>query len=233
MQNSPIQIFSQTKLILGSLLIAALGISVGALVFFGWLTEEMLEGDTLQFDNSIRSIVHQFATPALTGLMQLSSFLGSTLFLSIATVSALIAFWLLKRRHAATLFAVTMIGGSLLLLTLKNVFQRARPEPFFDTILPASYSYPSGHSLLSFCFYAALAAILTRRIERKSIQIIVWIIAFVMIGLIGISRIYLGVHYPSDVLAGYTAAVIWVVAIAVADRLWRHQKEKTAQNNAN
>lgn len=233
MQKSLIQILGQTKLMLGTLLLTALGISVAALIFFGWLTEEMLEGETLRFDNSVRAFVHQYASPWLTSLMQLFSFLGSTLFLTMASGAALITFWLLKRRHAATLLAITMIGGAIFLTTLKNIFRRARPEPFFNLVLPSSYSFPSGHSLLSFCFYGALAAIVTRRVEQRSIKIIVWTIAFLMIGFVGISRIYLGVHYPSDVLAGYTAALIWVVAIAVTDRLWRHRKEKTNKKNAN
>ncbi len=186
----------------------------------------MSEGDTLGFDDAARLAVHQYASPVLTNVMQIASFLGSTIFLAIFGIGIFIMFWLLKRHRAATLFAITMAGASILLFTLKNGFQRARPEPFFETVLPVSYSFPSGHSLLSFCFYGLLAAILTARIERRFFQALIWVCAFLLIALVGFSRIYLGVHYPSDVLAGYTAAFIWVVAVAVADHILRDRKSK-------
>jgi membrane-associated phospholipid phosphatase len=222
--NSLKSIFSRTKLALGWLLLSALAVAVGGLIFFGWLTDEMSEGDMRGFDDAARLFVHQYSSPALTTVMQIASFLGSTLFLTIFGIGIFVAFWLLKRYRAAALFAITMLGASILLNTLKFVFRRARPEPFFETALPASYSFPSGHSLLSFCFYGVLAAILTARIERRSFQAIIWLCAFLLIALIGLSRVYLGVHYPSDVLAGYTAAFVWVIAVAAADRLLRYGK---------
>ncbi|HXH69980.1 MAG TPA: phosphatase PAP2 family protein, partial [Pyrinomonadaceae bacterium] len=218
MPNSLESIFSRTKLAFGSLLLSTLTVAIGGLIFFGWLTEKMSEGDTRGFDDAVRSFVHQYASPALTILMQIASFLGSTVFLMILGIGIFTVFWLLKRHRAAMLFAITMAGSSILLYTLKTVFRRARPEPFFETLLPASYSFPSGHSLLSFCFYGVLAAIITARIERRLFRVIVWACAALLVALIGLSRIYLGVHYPSDVLAGYTAAFVWVVAVAVTDR---------------
>ncbi len=211
------------------MLFFALAVAAVVLIFFGWLTEEISEGETRGFDDAARSFVHQFASPALTGAMKFVSFLGSVLFLSIFGVVVFIVFWLLKRYRAATFFAITMAGSSILLGTLKTVFRRARPEPFFETVLPASYSFPSGHSLLSFCFYGVLAAIITARIESRLFQAIIWLCAFLLVALIGLSRIYLGVHYPSDVLAGYTAAFVWVTAVAVADRFWRYRKSKNKE----
>jgi undecaprenyl-diphosphatase len=233
LQNSLTSILSRTKLALGSLLLSALTVAVGGLIFFGWLTEEMSEGDTRGFDEAVRSSVHQYASPALTSVMQFASFLGSTVFLAIFGFLIFIVFWLLKRHRAATLFAITMLGASILLFALKNGFRRARPEPFFETVLPVSYSFPSGHSLLSFCFYGVLAAILTARIERRFFQVIIWICAFLLVAAIGFSRIYLGVHYPSDVLAGYTAALIWVVAVAITDRLLRYRKSIERERERN
>lgn len=205
-------------------MLSGLAFAVGCLIFFGWLTNEMLEGDTRDFDDAARSFVHQYAFPALTSVMRIASFLGSTVFLTILGIGIFIAFWLLKRKRAAALFAITMLGSSILLITLKTVFHRARPEPYFETLLPASYSFPSGHALFSFCFYGALAAIITARVKRRSLQIIIWLCAIFLIALIGLSRVYLGVHYPSDVLAGYAAALVWVVAVAAADRILRYRK---------
>jgi undecaprenyl-diphosphatase len=217
-------IFSRTKLALGSILFLSLGIAIGVLIFFGWLTEEMFMGNMRGFDDAVRSSVNQSATPALLKVMQFVSFLGSTLFLTAFGIGIFIVFCLLKRHRAAMLFAITMAGASILLFTLKNVFGRARPTPFFETVVPASYSFPSGHSLLSFCFYGALAAIITRSVKRRVFQVVIWLVAFLLVALIGLSRIYLGVHYPSDVLAGYAAAFVWVIAVAAADRFWQYRK---------
>lgn len=189
----------------------------------------MAEGDTRGFDDTIRSFVHQYASPALTDVMRFASFLGSTLFLTIFGVVIFVIFWLLKRRRAATFFVITMAGSTILLVTLKTVFRRARPEPFFETILPASYSFPSGHSLSSFCFYGVLAAIISTRVERRFLKAVIWAGAFLLIALIGLSRIYLGVHYPSDVVAGYAAAFVWVTAVAVADRFLRYRNSKNKE----
>jgi undecaprenyl-diphosphatase len=227
--NSLKKIFSRTKLALGSLLLSALIVAAGGLIFWGWLADEMSEGDMRSFDDSVRSFVNGYSSPMLTNVMQIASFLGSTLFLTIFGFGVFITFWLVKWRRAATLLTITMAGASILLFILKNVFRRARPQPFFETLLPASYSFPSGHSLLSFCFYGALAAIVTRRIERRWFQVIVWTFAGSLVALIGLSRIYLGVHYPSDVLAGYIAAFVWVIAVAVTDRFWQHRKSNNKE----
>ena len=103
----------------------------------------------------------------------------------------------------AILIAVTAAGGSLLMAALKIGFHRHRPEPFFDTRLPSSYSFPSGHAMLSFCLCLSAAALFSANRKSPSVRIA---ISTFWIGLslaIGYSRIYLGVHYPSDVIAGY------------------------------
>ncbi len=224
--------FGSVRLALGSLLFAGMILAIAALFFFGWLAEEMLEGGTKYFDETVRNYLHEFASPVLTNVMQLASFLGSTLFLTVFGLAIVVALYLRNHRHGATLFAITTIGASFLLVTLKLAFGRTRPEPFFDTILPVSYSFPSGHSLASFCFYGALAVILADRTDKLRLQIIIWIASIVMILLIGTSRIYLGVHYPSDVIAGFIVGLIWVITIAIGDKLI-HVKRKTMLDKSN
>ena len=225
-----IKLFGGVRLALGTLLFAGMLAAIAALFFFGWLAEEMLDGDTRRFDESVRQFVHDFATPVLTIIMQTASFLGSTLFLTIFGVIIVIALYLRKHRRGAMLFTITTVGASILLITLKLAFRRVRPEPFFDTILPASYSFPSGHSLAAFCFYGALAEILSERTDKLWQQTLVWISAVTMISLIGISRIYLGVHHPSDVVAGYAVGLIWVITIAIGDKLVR-SKDRNVENS--
>lgn len=222
-----INFFGSLRLALGSILFFGMTLAIASMFFFGWLADEMLEGDMHQFDDAVRNFIHEFAFPALTKVMQLASFLGSTLFLTVFGAFLVLALFWRKHRRGAILFAITTVGASALLFTLKISFRRARPEPFFDTILPASYSFPSGHSLASFCFYGALAAILTARVENPWLKILIWTAAAFLILLIGISRIYLGVHYPSDVVAGFVVGLIWVITIAVGDKLI-HAKDKNA-----
>src|SRR5260370_36869525 len=105
------------------------------------------------------------------------------------------------------------MGGALVLdLALKYAFHRPRPVPFFGAA-PHSWSFPSGHSLFSFCIYGVLAGLFIARVKSWPLKIAIWCAAAALIGMIGLSRIYLGVHYPSDVLAGYLAWAGWVHAV--------------------
>src|SRR4029453_1076478 len=170
----------------GSLLLG-LTAAISVLVFLAWLTDEVLEGSTRAFDEAIRAAVHQTASPTLTTLMRVISFLGSTQFLFAAT--AVIVGWFAVRRwkREAILLAITMIGASLLNITLKLAFKRVRPEPFFNLATPKSFSFPSGHSLASFCFFGALAVILNARIQNRRLRLAISITAAVLVLLIGIS----------------------------------------------
>ena len=210
----------------GFLLLGALVIDAAALFVFGWLAEEMLEGDTRQFDAFARTAVHQLATPGLTRSMQVFSFLGSV---AAVTAMCLVAICMsLYFRHARTaaLLAITMLGVAVLDVALKHAFRRPRPVAFFGPT-PSSYSFPSGHALGSLCFYGILAAILTAHVRGRGAKFCVWMAAVFMVGMIGFSRIYLGVHYPSDVIAGYCAGAVWVGAVGFLDRTLRSgEREK-------
>ena len=211
-------------------LLLGLAAAIGALVFFGWLADEVLEGETRQFDEITRAAVHQLASPALTTIMRGVSFIGSTISLTIATIIVVISFAMYKWGREAKLFAITMIGGSLLNMTLKLAFKRPRPVPFFNLTAPETYSFPSGHSLMSCCFFGALAAILTARIKQRRARVIAWILATAMFLLIGFSRIYLGVHHTTDVIAGFVAALIWILIIRFVEmQLARRRRRKTSR----
>jgi undecaprenyl-diphosphatase len=204
----------------GFLLLGALLIAATSLFVFGWLAEEVLEGDTQQFDAFVRAAVHQLATPGLTRLMQVFSFLGSVA--AVTTMSLVVVCVSLYFRHARTaaLMAITMLGVAALDVALKHAFHRPRPVAFFGAT-PSSYSFPSGHALGSLCFYGILAAILAARARGRGAKFCVCMAAVVLVGMIGFSRIYLGVHYPSDVIAGYCAAIVWVGAVGFLDRSLR------------
>jgi undecaprenyl-diphosphatase len=211
---------------LGVWLSCGLAAAVISIVFFAWLAEEVLEGDTRIFDDSVRAFVHSNASPALTSAMRFVTTLGSTLVLTAAGVCAAIIFLIAGWARSVALLAVTMVGAAALNITLKLSFGRTRPTAFFDIPLPASYSFPSGHALLSFCFYWVIAAIITAHLRSLALRVLIWAAAAILVALIGFSRIYLGVHYPSDVLAGYAAGLIWVVSMSFGDYMLRKRAGK-------
>ena len=188
------------------------------LVLFARLADEMLEGDTRQFDTVVRHYVHSHSSARLTAIMRFVTTLGSPLFVSTATAAGSFALWVSDRRRKALLIAITVIGGSLLMWVLKLSFHRVRPQPFFDTQLPTSYSFPSGHALLSFCLCGAGAALFSADQKNNWTRVAIWTVAVVLVAAIGFSRIYLGVHYPSDVLAGYLGALVWILGVGIAYR---------------
>jgi membrane-associated phospholipid phosphatase len=214
-------------------LVLGLVSAIAALAFFAWLTDEVLEGDLRNFDEVTRVAVHQIASPAMTTTMRGISFLGSALFLTIAAILVVVLFVLRKWQREAKLFGITMIGASILNTTLKLVFQRPRPVPFFNLTAPESYSFPSGHSLASCCFYGALAALLTARMQNRRLKLFTWIVGVVMFLLIGLSRIYLGVHYTTDVIAGFVGALIWIMTVRFVDlELARRKRKKLLRQQA-
>jgi undecaprenyl-diphosphatase len=211
-------------------LLLGLTAAIAMLIFFGWLADEALEGETRHFDEATRAAVHQLASPLLTTIRRGVSFLGSTLALAIGTTIIVVRFAMLKWGREAKLFAITMIGAGLLNITLKLAFKRPRPVPFFNLTAPETYSFPSGHSLTSAVFFGALAAMLTTRVKSRRVRVIVWVVCTLMFVLIGFSRIYLGVHHTTDVIAGFAAALIWILVVRFVEMQLARRKRRRNQS---
>jgi undecaprenyl-diphosphatase len=194
-----------------------------SLFLFSWIAESVAHEHTQNFDRMVRNQVHRYAAPGMTKAMVAISFLGGDGLVLAAIVSLVVFLWL-RRRRAALWLLVTLAGALVLDLTLKYAFHRARPTPFFGP-LPRTYSFPSGHSLFSFCFYGVLAGLLAGRIRSLPLRIVIWTSAALLVLAIGLSRVYLGVHYPSDVIAGYLTGTIWVATMVFLDR-WRAHRKK-------
>ncbi len=200
----------------------SLAVTVLALILFSWIATEMREGDTVRFDNNVRSFVHSFSSPATTKFMFAMSFMGAV-GLFIMLLAAVLLCLIKKWYRAFGWLALTLLGAGILSVTLKYGFHRARPEAFFGT-LPHSYSFPSGHALFSFCFYGVMAGLINARVHSRWLRVVVVSMAAMMVALIGLSRIYLGVHYPSDVIAGYLTGAIWVSTMITMDRIHKTRR---------
>lgn len=209
--------------------VASLAAAVLSLFLFGGIAEEMLQGSTVRFDLAVRGWVHQFASPEMTRAMTAISLLGYNV-LIVELVIALAVFWSLRWRRAAAWLAVTMAGALAMDLALKYAFHRPRPQVFYGAE-PQSYSFPSGHALCSFCFYGVLAGLVAARTKRLALRIAAGAAAAILVVAIGLSRIYLGMHYPSDVIAGYLAASVWVASLLALDR-WRKTRGHARQEQA-
>ena len=210
-----------TAALVGGLLAAA-----AALLLFTWLGREVLEGEALRLDIRGRTLAQGWASPTLTGVMIAASFYGGPVVLIPAALVAAFAFLVHGWHRGALLVVLTVAGAALLNWLLKVTFARVRPEAFFDYPLPVSPSFPSGHALYAASIFGGLAALLTARLKHGPLRVTVWAAAVFLIVLVGFSRVYLGVHYPSDVLAGYSIAIIWVTFVALGDRLARHRRRR-------
>jgi len=216
------------RLMSAALLIGLLA-AAAALVLLTWLGREVMEGEALSLDVRARAMIHSVASPAATRVMLAASLFGGPSFLVPAGLLAALTFFIRGWRRGALLVVITLAGAGLLNWLLKLLFARVRPEAFFDYYpLPGSPSFPSGHSLFAASVFGGLAALLSPRLKNHAMKIAVWSAAVVLAGLVGLSRVYLGVHYPSDVLAGYSVGLIWVTSVAFGDRLARHPRRRVA-----
>jgi undecaprenyl-diphosphatase len=192
----------------------SLGLSIASLILFSWLADEVLRKHTDRFDDTVRSVIHDFASPGVTAVMRFVTNLGDWQVVMTATLCLLAYLWYRRDNTHILITLVAMMGAGILDASLKLAFHRARPDPFFIA-KPSTYSFPSGHALISLCFYGLLAGTLSHDLRSKWQQVLVWTVAVILIALIGMSRVYLGVHWPSDVIAGYAAALIWMGAVRV------------------
>lgn len=182
------------------------------LALFFRLASMVVSGAAASLDSPIREQVHNWVSPLFTSVMQGFTFAGSDVFMGLLCLGALA--WLLRqgRGRDATILAVAFAVAELLTEAAKRGFQRSRPEPFFGLETPDSYSFPSGHALKSAVLYILLAMLAT---EKISVRLGAAAIAL----LVGLSRIYLGVHYPTDVLGGFALAAFCLLAVAAYRRM--------------
>jgi undecaprenyl-diphosphatase len=212
--------------LVGTTLLAGLAAAALALALFVWLGTEVAAGGTHALDERLRAELHALASPGLTRLMVAISRLAAPMVVVPLGLVLAAAFAAHGWPRGALLIVATLAGAAVLNYELKLVFGRTRPDPFFDYPLPESPSFPSGHALFAASAFGGLAVLVTRRLRRRLARAAVWAAALVVIALVGLSRVYLGVHYPSDVLAGYAVGLVWVVAVALGDRAARWRRAR-------
>lgn len=203
-------------------ILGSLSVAVMATFLFAWIADSVVDQHSRDFDQAVRGAIHHYASPAITRAMFAITFMGNP-GLALAAI-VVVAIFLYVRWYRATIWLlITLAGATILDLSLKWAFHRTRPTQYFG-MLPHTYSFPSGHALYSFCFYGVLAGLLADRIQSLAVRIVTWTATALLVLAIGISRIYLGVHYPTDVLGGYLTGTIWVATMITVDRLRLRRK---------
>jgi undecaprenyl-diphosphatase len=209
------------RLTLAAAVWLAAGLAVSAFVVwaFAELADEVVEGESRRFDRVVLLWINNHSPEWLDGPMRLVTALGYYQVVVPLLAAAVLAFYLKGWRLTAVLLLVSTAGSSLLTTVLKAVFGRARPELFDSQYTASFYSFPSGHATVAAGFYGALTLILAYRL-RGYARWAVLACGVSLVLLIGFSRLYLGVHYPTDVLAGYLAAPLWLIFVAVVYVAW-------------
>ena len=193
---------------------------------FAAIADAMTDGET-GYDQTFADWLHERASDPLTEFFEAVTTLGNGVVL--AGVAAIAALLLLRAGHRreSLLVVLAFVGAEIVSYSLKLGFRRDRP--FFTDPLATerTFSFPSGHSTVSLAVYGALAVILARHVRGRA-KLLVLAAAAVLVGLIGFSRLYLGVHFLTDVLAGFAAGTAWlagcVLALDLHQRLRRRRQ---------
>ncbi len=207
---------SQVTLLLFGEIIIGLFLTLVTLFFFLKLGDKVIDQEAIFFDSTLTHFIYLFRSPFMTTIMRDITFFGGQILLGSAVIVTIL-FLLKKHKKDALVFAFILFFGIGLNLLLKDMFQRPRPD-IVPLVHETSYSFPSGHAMNSFIFYTCLSFFIFRRFKNKQLKIMLICGSALLIFLIGLSRIYLGVHYPSDVIAGYTAGLCWFVMVLLFDR---------------
>jgi undecaprenyl-diphosphatase len=209
---------------MGLHLTVGLALLLAAAWIFGAIAEDVVTGDTITFvDVRLAHWFHDRATPAFTRAMLVVTHWHSLP--GACLTGALLALWFWRRRahYWMIVCLIAVPGGMLLNVALKHVFQRARPS-FDDPLLSLqTYSFPSGHTAAATVFYGLLACYLVRRVRAWPARVTVVLAAVAMVMLVALSRMYLGVHYLSDVLAAAAEGAAWL-AICITAVATLHQR---------
>lgn len=199
--------------------LAALAVCAGGLFAFAAIVDEVLEGETDYFDRAILSALRAADDPAdpvgpqwLEVVFRDLTALGGYTVITTIAIFAVGFLALLRRWRTIALFVLALVGGTILNNVLKYTIERPRPDLVNHLVEVQTLSLPSGHAMLSAVAYLTLGALVAQFQTSWSLKFYVVAAGVVLTILVGVSRVYLGVHWPTDVLAGWCIGAAWAMA---------------------
>jgi undecaprenyl-diphosphatase len=172
------------------------------------LSADVLTKNNFGFDQSFLLWLHQFANPYLDLIMLKITQLGNPSFVITVSIITFCLLWLRNHHREAIIFLLACLGASILHMGMKLIFAKPRPQLWMQLITPKTFSFPSGHALGSLVLYGFIEYLLSQYYPKFA-QLI-YIFTVTLIFLIGLSRLYLGVHWPTDIIAGYGIGFLWL-----------------------
>ena len=198
-------------------LIALCAVTAGLLGIFGLVADEVLEGDTVTFDTAVTSLFRTQGDPtSVAGPLWLQesvrdfTSLGSFTILGIIVAASAIYFLMAKKAGTALFLVMSVVAGTVISNVLKQTFNRPRPDIEASTHVFTA-SFPSGHATLSAVVYLTLGVLIAQSTRNPMVKGCFIGMALLVTFLVGVSRIYLGMHYPTDVIAGWSLGLSWAL----------------------
>lgn len=194
----------------------SLGVAALAIGTFIRITQELLEKEVDALDRTLLLKVIAARISRLNVVMVDITALGSATLEALFSVVALITFAAMRAWSNALQLAAASAGSLLWTVVTKSFIERARPQDVPRLVHASGYSYPSGHSLTSAAIYLTIALLIGRYMPTHRARVAVIAVALVLIAMISFSRVYLGVHYPSDVVSGVCVGIAWALLLNAA-----------------
>lgn len=216
----------------GVFLLAGLALMLVLVIGFTALAEAMVEGHTTRIDEDVLRWMDRNGTATLDVLaLEITSLGSGVVVLTMAAVAS-VFLWVSRHRYSVVMLWVAMLGSAILSSTLKAFFDRERPQIFpWRTPHAGEASFPSGHSMTAMVGYATLAYLIARLEPSPLLRRLTFGVAALIIVLVGLTRMYLGVHWPSDVLGGFAIGLAWASFCALgieAVRYFRTRRPEVA-----
>lgn len=191
----------------------AFTVAFASALAFARIAREVAEGETSEIDRVVELAVHSIDTPLMDVVMRGFTFMGSAM--AVIPISIAVLVWAIRKKEtrAAAAFVVVLVMTEALNVMLKHTFERARPTLFQEIETLHSYSFPSGHAMAAAAIYGMMGVVISRLAPTHRRLYVVALPLLVL--MIGASRVYLGVHWPTDVLAGFAAGAFIVLAGAI------------------
>jgi membrane-associated phospholipid phosphatase len=207
----------------------ALIVGGSAIFLFSWMAEEVMESDFTKLSTNILLAIHAHASPIRTQIALFFTDLGSVVGVLICSAFFLGYLFWRKSHLIAYTYIVTLAGSALFVFVLKLAFHQVRPHVFQALVHESNFSFPSGHAVMSFTFWGFFAWYV---VSLGHTQLVRWLFAAIFLSIavcVGLSRLYLGVHWPTDVLAGALIAIFWVSVCTTGHEWMKRRNDQRAE----